>query len=293
MRERLLRAVARRVGLREVTDALRLVDGVGDGLEDLEVDEFAGAWLAQTRGGEAPQWLAKDAPGPLYWKKLGEKESPRWLAGPVLGDPFLVREHGLGYWIDFAAGYSQGLFLDQRENRRDLREMSAGRSVLNCFAYTCAFGVAAAAGGARTVNLDLSRRYLDWGRRNYEVNGLDPAAREFVQGDVMDWLRRFGKKGRRFDVIVLDPPTFSRSDRGEVFRIEKDFDRLVRAATALLTPEGALLCSTNQRSLSGSGFHRLIERGLDDAGGWRLRAAGMPPDFTGERYLKSCWVSRC
>ena len=76
--------------------------------------------------------------------------------------------------------------------------------------------------GARTTSVDLSKKYLEWGRRNFALNGLDPAPHDFLYGDVFDWLRRLGKKERRFDVIILDPPTFSRSKSGEVFRVERD-----------------------------------------------------------------------
>ena len=97
----------------------------------------------------------------------------------------------------FRAGYSQGIFLDQRGNRLALRqEMRPGMALLNCFAYTCAFSVAAAASGARTTSVDLSRRALDWGQANFRLNALDPAAgHEFFAGDVFDHLRRFGRQG--------------------------------------------------------------------------------------------------
>ena len=81
--------------------------------------------------------------------------------------------------------------------------------MLNVFAYTCAFSLCAAAAGARATSLDLSRRYLDWGRANFEANGIDPAPHDWIFGDAFDWLRRLAKKGRAFDVVVLDPPTFS------------------------------------------------------------------------------------
>lgn len=285
-------ALAKRARIRAThTDALRIVDG-GDGFADLEIDDFAGHWLAQTRG-SFPEWLRGAAEArSLYWKKLGDKTAPAWISGEKLLGPFVVQENGARFWIDFSAGYSQGIFLDQRENRRALRERSAGKSVLNCFAYTCAFGVAAALGGARTTNLDLSKPCLDWGRRNYALNGLDPAAHDFIFGDVADWLARFAKKQRRFDFVILDPPTFSRDRRGRVFTIESGITALVRAAEKILAPGGAIFCSTNQRSLSAAEFHRLLLAGLAGPRGWEITSEPMPPDFCGEAYLKSCWLSR-
>ena len=164
--------------------------------------------------------------------------------------------------------------------------------MLNLFAYTCGFSVSAAAGGARTVSVDLSRPALDWGRRNFEANGLDPTGHEFIAGEAAEWLRRFRKKGRKFDTIILDPPTFSRDKRGKVFRVERDFGTLVGAALSLLRDGGAVLCTTNQRSLSRPAFSSLILGGADDPSAWRLEFAPMPPDFTGEPYLKTCWVTR-
>lgn len=290
MKESLAAALAKRAPIRATdTDALRLVDGQGDGFEDLEIDSFAGHWLAQTRG-SFPEWLRETAEArSLHWKKLGDKTAPVWIAGEKLAEPFVVRENGARYWIDFQAGYSQGLFLDQRENRLALRRKAAGKTVLNCFAYTCAFGVAAALGGAHTTNLDLSKPYLEWGKRNYALNDLDPTAHDFIFGDVAGWLARFAKKQRRFDIVILDPPTFSRDDRGRVFTIETGLSDLIRAAAKILVPGGAIFSSTNQRSLAPADFRRLVLSGLD-VRSWRFAATPMPPDFSGEPYLKACWL---
>lgn len=296
MLEKLHRAIAQpaRAAIRAAeTDALRIVDGPGDGFKDLIVDDFAGNWLVETRG-PFPDWLT-DAPQPqsVYWKQLGDKESPRWICGVRQEEPFVVSENRLKYWIDFASGYSQGIFLDQRDNRLALRKMAQSKTVLNTFAYTCAFGVSAAAGGGDTMNLDLSKRYLEWGKRNYALNGIATAApHDFIFGDVADWLKRFRKKGRKFDIILLDPPTFSRNEKGAVFTIEDGFTALVREAAALLNPGGTLFCSTNQRSLGAADFRWLITDGLDDPQQWELRPAPMPADFSGEDYLKTFRVEK-
>lgn len=289
---KLAEAIARREPLRRGgTDALRIVDGRGDGFDDLEIDDFAGHWLVQTRGELFPPWLVEATETKsMHWKKLGDKTAPQWICGGPLDAPFVVRENGVRYGIDFRAGYSQGLFLDQRDNRRRLRESADGKTVLNCFAYTCAFGVAAALGGAESVNLDLSQRYLDWGRRNYALNDVPLASHEFIYGDVGNWLRRFARKSRRFDLIILDPPTFSRDDRGAVFTMEDGFARLVQLAEKIINPGGALFCSTNQRSLWPETFRSLIFDGLAVPARWRCEAVPMPADFCGEPYLKSCWL---
>ena len=292
---KLRRAIIAREPLRAAgTNAPRLVDGKGDGIEGLEIDDFAGRWLVQTRDRAFPDWLrGVDGPRAIYWKQLGDrKEPPVWIEGEEAREPFEAMENGMRFWIDFTAGYSQGIFLDQRENRAESRKRARGLRVLNCFAYTCAFGVAAALGGAETVNIDLSKRYLDWGRRNYELNGIETAGHEFIYGEAQNWLERFARKGRRFDLVILDPPTFSRDREGRVFTVESGFAGLVRAAEAVLAEAGVLFCSTNQRTLAPEGFCRLIAQGLAHPDAWRMEERPMPADFTGQRYLKAFWVDR-
>jgi 23S rRNA (cytosine1962-C5)-methyltransferase len=283
------------------TNALRLLDGTGDGPAGtgLIIDDFAGRWLVQTtaRDGRPPDWLRTCVPPPssIYWKRLDSrtKDAPTLWAGEEVAVPFAVQENGRQYRIDFQAGYSQGLFLDQRDNRQAVAQRCApGGTVLNCFAYTCAFSVAAAAAGAPTVSIDLSRRSLDWGRENFSLNGMDAQQHEFLAGDVFDWLRRFVKQGRRFTGIVLDPPTFSRNRDGKVFRVERDFGRLVELAAPLLGPSGWMLCTTNQRSLGEADFQRMILGSLPSPKTWQFCSAKMPLDFSGEQYLQSVWVVR-
>lgn len=310
--EKLNRALQKRAAIRAAdTDALRIVEGRGDGFDDLAIDDFAGHWLAETRGNHLPAWIEAmnkerrkagngenevlpfsdlRQPESVHWKKLGKMESPVWIAGKKPEQSFVVRENGVKYWIDFNAGCSQGIFLDQRDNRLALRKIARDKTVLNCFAYTCAFGVSAALGGAATVNLDLSKRHLEWGKRNYALNGTDPGQHDFICGDVFDWLKRFRKKGRAFDIILLDPPTFSRNEKGAVFTIKSGFGPLVHEAATLLNPGGVLFCSTNQRGLGAPEFRRLIGSGLENPSAWKWQSSPMPPDFLGEAYLKTWWL---
>lgn len=278
------------------TDALRLIDGEGDGLPGLFLDEFAGRWLFSTSAAGLPapvQKWARASGRPAYHKKLDrhEREAPRHLAGPALEEPFEVVEHGLRFGISFQSGYSQGLFLDQRDNRQRVRERTRpGDTVLNTFAYTGAFSVAAASGGALTTTLDLSQHYLDWARENFRRNQQDHERQHFCKGDTFHWLRRFARQGRLFTGIVLDPPTFSRDDRGRVFRAERDYGELVALASGCLAPSGWLLCTTNCRRLSRRAFTRIVAEAMP--GPVDLVEHPMPPDFTGEPYLKTVVVSR-
>ena len=299
-------ALQRRQALSEsdqTTDAWRLVDGEGDGMPGIFIDSFAGHWLVQTRDTPFPDWLKSAVTlgwKSLWWKRLNQQEkgSPELVSGELLPH-FSVRENGVSYEIDFTAGYSQGLFLDQRQQRRRLAEWCVrfarrGQTarVLNLFAYTCAFSVCAAGAGAATESIDLSRAWLEWGKRNFGLNGLDPAGHFFCRGDSFDWLRRLANKGRLYDFIVLDPPTFSRNDDGKVWRVEKDYPALVAAALKVLAPEGRLLCCTNHHGLASGVFLELLDKGAA-AGGRPIRhleQGSQPGDFSGETYLKAVWL---
>jgi len=295
MRELLNAAVAKRKPLlTEQTDAVRLIDGAGDGLPGVFLETFAGRWLLSTTSNTVPaavgEWL-RDRGVSCYWKRLDQhqKESPAHFCGPVVSEPFAIRENGIVYEISFHSGYSQGIFLDQRDNRAEVRRrMKPGLRLLNTFAYTGAFSVAAAMAGAETTTLDLSQPYLDWARRNLCHNSLDPAAHHFCKGDTFHWLRRFAKQGRLFDGIVLDPPTFSRDEKGKVFRVENDFGELAALAARVLAPGGWLLCCTNFRGMTPGGFERQLTASLPRP--MSAHHTPMPPDFTDAAYLKSVWL---
>jgi len=182
-------------------------------------------------------------------KQNADREKPRL----ALGDPdttlqSTALERALRYGIDFGAGYSVGFFIDQRENRRFVRT-SAPRSLLNCFAYTCSFSVAAATAGAKTVSIDLSKTSLARGRENFSLNSLPTDDHRFIADDVMEVLPRLARKGEKFDIIILDPPTFSRSHRGKVFQVERDFETLLLAALEVAERDGKILLSTNCSSV--------------------------------------------
>lgn len=294
-----IRALERRAPLRvDGTDALRLLDGRGDGAEfdGLYVEDYAGRWLVQTDGRgcrRPPEWLREAGARSIYWKELAQSDrhGPQHWHGEPVSEPFAAREAGVAFRIDFSSGYSQGIFLDQRTNRARVRQLAVDGQIatlLNLFAYTCGFSVCAAAGGAKTTSVDLSRRYLDWGKANFELNGLDPGGHEFLAGDVFEWLRRLTKKGRQFDLVVVDPPTFSRDRDGKVFRVERDAAELAQAAARLLAPGGRLFFSSNSRGFLPGQLRRILQTALPDRG--RFQAVTMPPDFCGTPYLQAVWA---
>jgi 23S rRNA (cytosine1962-C5)-methyltransferase len=198
-------------------------------------------------------------------KQPGERDVPRLVGGDAGADlSGVVTERGLRFAVDFGAGYSVGLFCDQRENRAYLETLRP-RRVLNCFAYTGAFSVAAARAGAETLSVDLAKKALETGRRNLVLNDYEDAARHrFFVDDVFSVLPRLARRGECFDVIVLDPPTFSRGKGGRVFRFAENFPELVGLATALLTKGGRALLSTNLRELDAGALLELAGGGAID-----------------------------
>lgn len=213
---------------------------------------------------ELPAWLEKNA---LPLRRVFGKFIPRQNAdriAPTLlsGDPALplntvVEENGLRYGLDFAAGYSAGLFIDQRANRAFVRRAGVKR-LLNTFAYTCSFSVAAAAAGAATMSIDLSKKSLDRGRENFALNSLDSAPHTFLADDVLEVLPRLARRGEKFDAIILDPPTFSRGNKGRRFQVEHDLEALLAAALEVATPRARLLISTNCARLDKPALERIV-----------------------------------
>jgi 23S rRNA (cytosine1962-C5)-methyltransferase len=210
-------------------------------------------------------------------KQNADREAPTL----ILGDPdtnvlSTALERTLGYGIDFSAGYSVGLFIDQRENRRFVRDL-APATLLNCFAYTCSFSVAAATVGAKTVSVDLSKKSLARGRENFALNSLSTTDHRFLADDVLAVLPRLARKGEKFDVIVLDPPTFSRSHRGKTFQVEQDFESLLLAALEVASRNAHILLSTNCSTLG--------ERALEVMGRYCLKATRRAGTFHREQPL--------
>ncbi len=269
------------------------------------VDTFAGRILIQTREDKLPpalvEQLQRHGGNCFYWKPrtAAANSEPTWVAGDRQNEPFVARENGLDFEISFQSGYSSGIFLDQRVNRRQVIErvsaQAAGSgdspSVLNLFAYTAAFSVAAASAGAITTTCDLSGRYLDWGWRNFQLNGLVPDDHHGCKGDAFQWLKTFARQGRQFDGVILDPPTFSRNKKAS-FRTDRDYAELAQAAARLVKPGGWLLCCANTHRYPLRDYQRDVEQGIRRAGhqGFRLRSSPMPPEYNGDDYLKSLWI---
>src|SRR5437868_3597327 len=225
-------------------------------------------------------------------KQNADREAPRM----ILGDPdtnleSTALERSLSYAIDFSAGYSVGLFIDQRENRRFVRDLAPG-TLLNCFAYTCSFSVAAATVGANTVSIDLSKKSLARGRENFALNSVSTADHRFMADDVMAVLPRLARKGEKFDVIILDPPTFSRSPGGKAFHVENDFEKLLVDSLELTERNSHVLVSTNCSTLREHALEVMARYGLKAArrAGTFHRSPPLP-DFPPGTGASSIWLT--
>lgn len=284
----------RRRFIADDTNAFRVIDGEGDGYSGVFVDQLADRVLVSTRDCGIPRSLSAELERlgvPVFHKRLDrhDKEAPVQIAGSPETLRFEIMEHGVRLMMDMEAGYSQGLFLDQRDNRFRVRERTKpGDRVLNTFSYTGAFSVYAALAGAVTTTLDLAQPCLDWAKENFRLNGLDVSAHYFCKGDTFHWLERFARQKRLFDGVILDPPTFSRNEKGKVFRVEDDYGELVELACSCLAPGGWILCTTNCRGLSVEAFRKMV---VSAAPGAEAVVCEMPGDFPGEQYLKTVWLN--
>ena len=319
----------------DATNAFRVIHGASDGWPGWFVEKLGDFLLSQSefalsaKQQEELSWFAnKFSSRGAYHKILSRQvrrsspteAAPQLVFGEAAPERFEILENGARFEMSFNEGYSVGLFLDQRDNRRrfltghiaddfpffksEIGNRPAASKldedgkpeILNCFAYTCGFSACAAKAGARTTSLDLSKKYLAWGKRNFILNGLDSAAHDFIYGDAFDWLRRLVKKGRAFDAVVLDPPTFSQSKEHGTFRAEKDYGKLATAALPVLKPGGVLLASTNAADWPPENFLAGVDAAVHSAKRKILQRhyVPQPPDFPISRaepaYLKTVWL---
>src|SRR5213082_994453 len=225
-------------------------------------------------------------------RKNEEREAPHLIFGDVSENlQAIAMERHLRFGIDFGGGYSVGFFVDQRENRRYVRHVTPKR-LLNCFAYTCSFSVSAAYVGAATLNIDLSKKSLARGRENFALNCLPTIEHRFIADDVRAVLPRLARKGEKFDVIILDPPTFSRSPGGKTFQVEYDFEKLLVDSLELTERNSHVLVSTNCSTLGEHALEVMARYGLKAARrAGTLRRSSPLPDFPPGTGASSIWLT--
>lgn len=279
-------AFERRYGLAHTTDsarattAFRIINEAGDALPHVALDWYGGFAVLQLYDAMAPEALERlldvcmmhGCQG-IYLKRrpkqanvIVDSRLPEFApADPVRGtaasSPLAIMESGMPWLVRLGDGLSTGIFLDQRDNRARVREGARGSTVANLFAYTCGFSVAAALGGAKTVSVDVSLAALERGRESMAHAGIDPSAHEFVAEDVFAWLGRQARKGKAFDWVILDPPSYSTTKKRR-FSAEEDYAELAALSLGILRPGGRLLASTNHRGIRYEKFRKLVHDAL-------------------------------
>lgn len=274
IRARIDAAIARRASIRSAqTNAVRLVHAEGDELSGLVVDlyddvvvvEIANAGIERIRPLIVDALQQRLAPHVIYFKndiparKLEQLPTAAESIGD--GDPTAtVLENGLRFRVEPPSGQKTGFFLDQRDNRALARTLAGGRRMLNLFAYSGAFGVYAAVGGAASVeNVDISAAAIELARTNHQLNGADAT---FVVADAFQYVRQ---AGGRFDLVVCDPPAFAKS-RAEVDRAARGYKDVNLFAMKLLEPGGLMMTFSCSGHMSLDLFQKVIFAAALDAG---------------------------
>ncbi len=294
------------------TDSFRLVHGEGDGLPGVVVDLYAGhAVLKLYSAGLTPyramivDALAQAVPGlkgVLGRDEVGRDDadddedtpSARVLWGEKPPERIAILERGAKFWVDPWRGQKTGFFLDQRENRFLIRRLAQGRDVLNCFAFSGGFSVNAALGGAKSVfSVDQDADAVALARDNFALNDLPPEKSDFLAADVFELLASFKKEGRTFDLLILDPPAFAKSQKAVQAAID-GYASLNRQALAVLRPGGLLATASCSARVSPDAFLGALKEASFKAGVELalVEERYQPPDhpvrlqFPEGRYLK-------
>lgn len=246
------------------TETRRLFHGRGrcwPGLEQITVDWLQGVLLValfrepapeelaalETRLldlADSPVWRASQASALILQQRYRPDSAARWLVGAIEPER-IITEHGLRYRLDLGIKQNIGLFLDMRLGRQWVQEQAAGKRVLNLFAYTCGFSVAAVAGGAsHVVNLDMARAALSRGRDNHRLNGHDLGKVDFLGHELF---KSWGKvrRGGPYDLVLIDPPSFQKGS----FVLGEDYPRVLRRLPELLAPGGKVLACVNDPAI--------------------------------------------
>ncbi len=304
----------RSLGLVDGRSSYRLVNAEGDGLSGFAVDVY-GPYLVSyvySRGlkdwgrklagamaevlGEANLGLGT-APIKGILQKVRAKDSARpgkpeqevvWGEEPP--EKFTAQEGGIHFEVHLLSGLNVGLFTDMREHRQRIGRFARGRTVLNAFAYTGTLSVAAARAGALEVtSVDLSSGVLKWAKENFRLSGIDPGRHRFEACDVLRFLHAAKEEGSRYELVILDPPTYSAA-RAAGWSMKRDYPELIAAALELIPPGGILWVSANVRRESPENLEEKILQGASRArrGIKVLEVGGLPPDYPTPAAFPEC-----
>ncbi|MDD2366594.1 MAG: class I SAM-dependent rRNA methyltransferase [Desulfuromonadaceae bacterium] len=282
------------------SNAYRLVNAEGDGLPGLTVDRYADYLMLQLYSSAWRPHLKTVtdilqeliSPIGIYEKSRPQntrgleatsdsKKYGNLLAGRAAPNRLEVMENGLTFLVTLEHGLNTGLFLDQRNNRRDLMKRAAGKRVLNLFSYTGAFSVAAAAAGSEQVtSVDASASYSDWAKDNFAANRINHKQHNFIVGDCLTVLAKLKQDNKRFDIILMDPPSFSTTAKNR-FTTRGGTSDLVASSLHLLHDGGLLITSSNHQKVDIADYLKELRRGALQSGCEQrvISQLGQPEDF--------------
>ncbi len=279
----------------EDTTAFRVFNGEGDGFGGFTIDYFDGYYLIQWYSKGIYQFKEEivaslkklvDYKGIYQKKRFAQDgkyvEEDDFVAGSKAEFPLLVKENGVQFAIYLNEGAMVGVFLDQREVRKLIRDKYAnGKRVLNTFSYTGAFSVFAASGGAsHTTSVDLANRSLSKTIENFSINGIDYEAQDIIVEDVFNYFKFARKKELKFDMVVLDPPSFARSKK-HTFSAAKDYKDLLKDTIAITEDNGVIVASTNCSTFDMKKFKGFIDTAFKESNSrYKLMEEfSLPEDF--------------
>ncbi len=298
------KALVKRQGLN--TNALRVINGEGDGLPGITLDRYNKHYVLQVfddalenRADYIGRRILELVDAEYFIVKLR-----CWSDGLSLEDApatilqgessaTVVTENGIDFNIDLHDAINSGLFLDMRSNRALVTAHAKGKRLLNGFSYTCSFGAYAKFYGAlETVNVDISQKILSLGIENYKRNNLPYSEKEFIRADVMEYFDGLIKIGSVFDIIVMDPPSFSRH-KGKTFSAKKSIGDIAQKSLKLLSDAGELFISTNNSSISKNVLKNIVtqEAAKEGIKLVSLKTVGQDIDFPGSGKVKESHLS--
>ena len=262
----------------------------------IHLQEYDTGWLMQPEEYEA--WLAEIIEAVVFVtgfssddihlkRRERQKGVQQYEKTGRAGEDFTIEENGRKFWVNLDKYLDTGLFLDHRNTRKKVGDTAAGKRFLNLFSYTGSFTVYAATGGAvSSETVDLSNTYLDWAQRNFELNGIDLAKHQIIRADVFQYLQTAFEAGKQFDLIVMDPPSFSNSKKmSDTLDIQRDHARLIQGAMKLLAPNGLMYFSNNLRSFALD--ESIAEQYLVKD----ISKQSVPDDFRNKK-IHQCWEIR-
>ena len=296
------------------TTAFRVFNGEGDGIGGLTIDYFAGYYLINwySKGIYAFQKAVIDALGKLVsWKAIYQKkrfatkgtyiDEDDFVAGERGIFPIIVKENGVHLAVDLNDGAMVGVFLDQREVRKTIKEAYAkGKTVLNTFSYTGVFSVFAALGGAKkTTSVDLAKRSLERTKEQFRINQLNDEAHDILVMDVFHYFKYARKKNLTFDLVILDPPSFARSKK-MTFSAVQDYQNLLKEAISVTENEGVIVASTNSSAISMNKLKGFVEKAFKEmkTSYYIVEEFSLPEDFRTKKdfeesnYLKVLFIKK-